>query len=325
MAGHRAVSTETPLGLEEALARVRAGIERRVALLGARVGDDLARHVGRPGKMLRSRYALALGSALGVPESVSENAARAVEIVHNASLLHDDCVDKAAIRRGSATPNGLFGQTSGILLGDLAFAEGLEEAMEISPSAARELVGAVREMAVGELQEEFLGGSLRVSVEGYLGIAARKTAALFEWCGAVLSQESPHEHRREDPPRLGRAAGVLLQIIDDIHDLTLDAEVSGKEPGQDFILGKLTLPCILAMDDPSTRGPFLELWNRGPRERGRVPALVALLEKGGHIDGARRKGREILDAALPMAGALPVSEAAATLKQFMEALARREF
>lgn len=316
---------ETAVGLDEALARVRAGIERRVALLGARVGDHLARHVGRPGKMLRARYALALGSALGVKDSVSENAARAVEIVHNASLLHDDCVDKAALRRGAATPNGLFGQTSAILLGDLAFAEGLEEAMEISPSAARELVCAVREMAVGELQEEFLGGSLHVSVEGYIGIAARKTAALFEWCGAVLSERSPIEHRREDPPRLGRAVGVLLQIIDDIHDLTLEEGVSGKEPGQDFLLGKLTLPCILAMDDPALRSSFLEIWSRTPRERAQVPELVALLRKGGHIDGARRKGREILDAVLPMAGALPVPEAAGKLKHFMEALARREF
>ncbi|MEK7746580.1 MAG: polyprenyl synthetase family protein [Elusimicrobiota bacterium] len=208
MAGHRAVSTETPLGLEEALARVRAGIERRVALLGARVGDALARHVGRPGKMLRSRYALALGSALGVPESVSENAARAVEIVHNASLLHDDCVDKAAIRRGSATPNGLFGQTSGILLGDLAFAEGLEEAMEISPSAARELVGAVREMAVGELQEEFLGGSLRVSVEAarrwFERLRCVKRSVLFPGC----YHELHHEPVRDE----------VLQLV---HDWTL--------------------------------------------------------------------------------------------------------
>ena len=269
--------------VDDALARVRAGIEERVGAIGERVGDHLAAFIGRPGKMLRARFALLLGSALGVEASRSERAACAVELIHNASLLHDDCVDGAALRRGLPTPNGLFGTTAAVLLGDLAFAEGMDEASELSTSAARKLVDTAREMTAGELQEEFLRGSLNVSMEGYLGLAARKTGALFEWVGTALSEAGPRPHRREDPPRIGRSAGIVLQIIDDIHDFTLDRETAGKEPGQDFMLGKLTMPSILALDDESLRPRFLELWNRSPRDRAAVAELVALLLSLIHI------------------------------------------
>jgi len=311
--------------VEDALARVRAGISARAAAIGERIGDHLAAFVARPGKMLRSRFALLLGSALGVDARAAERAACAVELVHNASLLHDDCVDGAALRRGLPTPNGLFGPTAAVLLGDLAFAEGMDEASELSTWAARRLVSTAREMTSGELQEEFLRGSLNVSVEGYLGLAARKTGALFEWAGAALSEASPRPHRKDDPPRIGRCAGIVLQIVDDIHDFTLDRETAGKEPGQDFMLGKLTIPSILALDDESLRPRFLELWNRSPRDSAAVAELVALLRGGGCFESAREKARESLDCALPLVADLPVKEEAQRLARFLEALFRREF
>src|ERR1019366_4341712 len=98
-----------------------AGLESRARRISGRVGEELAAHVGRPGKMLRARFCLLLGSALGVPPEKAEGAARAMELVHNASLLHDDCVDAAELRRGVPTPNSVFGTTVGLLLGDLAF------------------------------------------------------------------------------------------------------------------------------------------------------------------------------------------------------------
>lgn len=310
---------------EESLSRVRASIDRRVAALGGRIGDHLAAFVGRPGKMLRARYALRLGCALGVEARAAERAACAAELIHNASLLHDDCVDGAALRRGSATPNGLFGATAGILLGDLAFAEGLDEASDLSARASRRLVDTAREMVAGELQEEFLRGSLNVSAQGYFGIVSRKSGALFEWIGAALSEASPLEHPRQAPPRIGRSAGIILQIVDDIHDFTLDRETAGKEPGQDFMLGRLTLPSILALDDEVLRPRFLELWNRSPRGREAVAEMVALLRDRGCFEAARAKGREFLDHALPLAASLPVKDEAARLSEFLEALFRREF
>ncbi len=163
------------LKVEDSLTRVRAGLESRARRIEGRVGQELAAFVSRPGKMLRSRFCLLLGGALGVPEDKSEAASRALELVHNASLLHDDCVDEATLRRSHPTPNAVYNIPTALLLGDLAFSQGLEEAVDISPNAARLLVTAVREMTVGELQEEFLKGSLDLSVDAYMGICSRKT------------------------------------------------------------------------------------------------------------------------------------------------------
>ncbi|MFA6003099.1 MAG: polyprenyl synthetase family protein [Elusimicrobiota bacterium] len=308
------------LTLDASLQRVRSGLESRARRISGRVGEELAAHMARPGKMLRSRFCLLLGAALGVKAEPAEAAARGMEFVHNASLLHDDCVDQARLRRGRPTPNDVFGVNVALLLGDLAFAQGLEEVMDLSASAARRLVSAAREMAVGELHEEFLKGSVNVTVEAYLGVISRKTGVLFEWCGATLSELSPLPHADADPPRLGNAAGMLLQIIDDIHDYTLNDRVSGKEQGKDLAEGRMTLPAILALNDPKTRPEFLRLW-----QAGEAGPLARLLEASGHLDAARARGRELVRSMRNWAGALPVAEYRGEFLGFIEAMERREF
>lgn len=308
----------TLLRLDESLERVRAGLENRARRISGRVGQELAAYVGRPGKMLRSRFCLLLGAALGVDESKSEGAARAMELVHNASLLHDDCVDHAETRRGVPTPNAVYNTTVALLLGDLAFSQGLEEAVDISPNAPRLLVTTVREMTVGELQEEFLKGSVDVSIDAYMGVAARKTGALFEWAGSVLSELSPFPHEQSDPPRLACAAGILLQIVDDIHDYTLPENVTGKPLGQDLVNRRLTLPCILAL--AQDRAAFLALWDEADPKK-----IADFLKKGGYIEKTREKGRELISSMLSMCGKLPCKAEARELSQFIEIMAKREF
>jgi geranylgeranyl pyrophosphate synthase len=306
------------LKVEDSLARVRAGLETRARRIEGRVGQELAAFVSRPGKMLRSRFTILLGGALGVPEDKAEAASRALELVHNASLLHDDCVDEATLRRGYATPNATYNVPVALLLGDLAFSQGLEEAVDISPNAAKLLVTAVREMTVGELQEEFLKGSTALSVDAYIGICSRKTGALFEWAGAVLSEISPFPHEQGDPPRLASAAGILLQLVDDIHDYTLPERASGKDEGQDFKNRRLTLPCLYALE--SDRAAFMEIWTAGTPAR-----LAQFLKDGGHVQKAREKGRELVDSMLAMVRKLPCKAEAGELAFFVELLAKREF
>ncbi len=304
------------LKVEDSLTRVRAGLDSRARRIEGRVGQELAAFVSRPGKMLRSRFCLLLGGALGVPEDKAEAASRALELVHNASLLHDDCVDEAALRRGYPTANAAFNVPTALLLGDLAFSQGLEEAVDISPNAARLLVTAVREMTVGELQEEFLKGSLDLSVDAYMGICSRKTGALFEWAGAVLSELSPFPHEQADPPRLASAAGILLQLVDDIHDYTLPERASGKDDAQDLKNRRLTLPCLYAVKEPE----FLALWNAAD-----APGLAKYLKDRGHIQRAREKGRELTDSMVSMIKKLPCKAEATELAFFVELMAKREF
>jgi len=315
----------TLLKLEDSLEKVRLGLENRARRISGRVGRELSDVIGRPGKMLRARFCLLLGAALGADQEKTQAAARAMEWVHTASLLHDDCVDEAEMRRGYPTPNKIFGTTTGLLLGDLAFSQGLEEAIEVSPSAVRHLVTTVREMTVGELQEEFLRGNAAVTMEGYMGVAARKTGALFEWCGNVLSELSPHPHEKADPPRLACAAGILLQIVDDIHDYTLTEDVSGKDPAKDFMLGRLTLPGVLAVQDIKTRDRFVDLWKSSAKDAGGAQALREFLESSGFLEGAREVGRELVRSMLAMVRQLPLKAEAEDMADFVEVMAKREF
>lgn len=276
--------------------------------------------------MLRARFALELGRALGVSGDAAEAAACAVEWVHNASLLHDDCVDGAAVRRGGPTPNSLFGQSTALLLGDLAFSQGLEEAVSISPNAATHLVTAVREMTIGELQEEFLRGSLDVTPQAYLGVAARKTGALFEWCGNVFSELSPLDLGRSDPPRLSLTAGILLQIVDDIQDLTLDPDVSGKKQGMDLEARRLSLPIVMALKEEKARKAFAEAWSRpGPLPSGDSAVLNRAVVEAGGLAQAADLARESLASIMAMIRLLPDREGAASLESFVAEMARRQF
>ena len=315
----------TLLALDAALERVRSGLESRSRRISGRVGERLAEQMSRPGKMLRARCCLLLGAALGEEAEKAEAAARGMEFVHNASLLHDDCVDQARLRRGRATPNEIFGVNVALLLGDLAFAQGLEEVVELTPQSARRMISTAREMAVGELQEEFLKGSVNVTVDAYLGVISRKTGALFEWCGATLSELSSLPHSEADPPRLGSAAGMLLQIIDDIHDYVSTEGTSGKEPGRDLCERRLTLPAILALNDPAARPEFLRLWEAGGEGGDSVRHMAAFLESSGHLEAARGRGRELLRSVRNWAAALPVKGPAREFCGFMDAMERREF
>ena len=313
------------LALDESLERVRSGLESRSRRISGRIGAQLAARMGRPGKMLRARFCLLLGAALGVEPDKAECAARGMEFVHGASLLHDDCVDQARLRRGRPTPNEVFGVNVALLLGDLAFAQGLEEVMDLTPRAARRLVSTAREMAVGELQEEFLKGSVNVTVEAYLGIISRKTGALFEWCGATLAELSPRPHAAADPPRQGLAAGMLLQIVDDVHDYALSEDVSGKERGKDLAERRLTLPALLALNDPAARPEFLRLWEEGAADLAAVRRMARFLEASGHLAAARDRGRELARSIKAWAAALPVRECGRRFCGFIEAMERREF
>jgi octaprenyl-diphosphate synthase len=310
----------------DSLAGVRSRLKARALRVSGRVGTELAGLISANGKLLRARFTLLLGEALGVPEEAREHAACAIEWVHNASLLHDDCVDEAALRRGLPTPNAVFGRSVALLLGDLAFSQGLEEAQEISQDAANTLVSAVREMTIGELQEEFLRGSTAISKEAYLGVASRKTGALFEWVGQVLAKLSPHELKDSDPARMGLSSGILLQVVDDILDLSQNARRLGKKPGQDIAQRQISLPLVYAFEDASIRARFEEAWSKpGEIPDAELARLSRLAIDSGAVKRARATASELLASILAAARALPRRPGALRLLSFVEEMAARDY
>lgn len=313
------------VSIDERLARVREGLDSRCRGLGGRIGDQLSSFICRPGKMLRARFCLHLGASLGVDETKAEICARVIELTHNASLLHDDCVDKADVRRGHPTPNFLFSETVALLLGDLAFSQAMDEALNLSHNAIRGLTDAVQEMTVGELQEEFLKGSVDLSVDAYMGVAARKTGALFEWAGRALSDFSPLEHARDDMPKLGRTAGILLQVVDDIHDFTLSDDVAGKPKGKDLAGDRMTLPVLMALRKPEHKDAALQLWRQAHDDPAGVDKLGRFLDRSGALEATREEAAAMLADMMGIINGLPNKTAADEFSEFIANMSFRQF
>lgn len=302
---------------------VRDSLEAWAASVSDHVGGELAKMVFRRGKLLRARFTLLMASILEVERSNAEAVAQAVELVHNASLLHDDVVDGGFLRRGSSTPNALFGDSVALLLGDLAFAEASERMHRVDAQIERELMRAVREMTVGELQEEFLRGSLAIDPDAYMEVISRKTGALFVWAAGALSALAERPHRGPDVIRVAEIAGLLLQLVDDIGDYIWDPAVSGKAGGEDGAARRVTLPLLVALDDPELRPQVEAIWNEED-DAEREKKLAVLIKEGRCLKRARARVAELLDEAVDKIWRFPKSPERDAVERFLRDMARRE-
>lgn len=172
-------------------------------------------------------------------------AASLVEVVHMASLVHDDVVDMADLRRGKASIRSLFGNKTAVLAGDYMLTNAFLKAYDGNDSQLLLfLVDVIRQMSAGELIQLEYAGNPEASEDTYYRIIERKTAALFGCCcqcGAHTAQASLQDV--ETVREIGRKAGMVFQIKDDLLDLDTKAE-SGKQYGNDLLEGKLTLPTL---------------------------------------------------------------------------------
>lgn len=206
--------------------------------------------LAHPGKRLRPLLAFASG-ANGRPPSVALiRGASIIELVHLATLVHDDVLDGADKRHGSDTPNKTHGAHAAVLFGDALFAHALVLAAEHeTPELCRIVARASREVCSGEVCQTFARGQDDLSLEDYYRHIRLKTAELFEGAcqaGALLAQHPP-EHIQACA-HFGRHLGIAYQIYDDFVDLLQDADKAGKTLGTDAASGKLTLPMILERD-----------------------------------------------------------------------------
>lgn len=279
------------------------------------------------GKGVRARFSILMGDALGLKRPLSERVGEAAELTHTASLLHDDCVDKASNRRGVATLNASLGFNKAILVGDLVVALAFERASAIAPGIAEELVSAVRRMTEGALLEENSKGR-RVSEKELDRMAALKTGALFRWCALALARLAKKPALFEPCARLGEETGVSFQLIDDVLDFESEALSSGKDSLKDIFEGKHTLPLVLALKD-KTSGPELEklisaFSASGARDLGCAALAAGIVTKRGFTSAARDSARERARASIfPLIELLPEKESAAELKNYISALLER--
>ena len=190
------------------------------------------------GKRLRTKLILKIaGSDLKVVKT-----AATVEMIHAASLLHDDVIDDANQRRGRVSVNASEGNKTAIMLGDILYSKAFFELSTISSDVAKVVSNAVVQLSLGELADVELSKKFHTNRDAYLKMLYQKTASLMEAsaeAAAILAGK-----KREPYRQYGRNLGMAFQMIDDILDITSDSKTLGKPALHDFVEGKVTLPYI---------------------------------------------------------------------------------
>jgi octaprenyl-diphosphate synthase len=210
---------------------------------------ELAGHlIAGGGKRMRPMLTLASGRLIGYTGSRHHRLAAAVEFIHTATLLHDDVVDGSDLRRGKRTANIIWGNPASVLVGDFLFSRSFELMVEAdSLKALKILSNASAVIAEGEVNQLTAVRRIDLGEDRYLDIIGAKTAALFAAAcrvAAVVADRSDAEETALDA--YGRNLGIAFQLVDDAIDYTSDASPMGKDAGDDFREGKMTLPVILA-------------------------------------------------------------------------------
>jgi octaprenyl-diphosphate synthase len=208
---------------------------------------SVARHLlGSGGKRLRPMFLLLSARLSGYKGSDHIPLAGIVEIIHTASLLHDDVVDEADLRRGNPTANSLWGNATVVLVGDYLYSNALKYAVSFNNlKIIKALSSAITCMTDGELIQLEKTSDISITEEEYLRIASGKTGALFsEACriGGILGGVS--EEQEEAIASYGMNVGIAFQMMDDILDYGADEGELGKKLGKDLEEGKITLPLI---------------------------------------------------------------------------------
>jgi len=211
--------------------------------------DQLINEIGLPqavelfsklsgGKRLRARLILTI--APSHPDAPLLGAI--VELIHAASLLHDDVIDEATLRRGAASVNATHGSKIAIMLGDILYSKAFSALTAFDPRIAHSIAQSVTQLSVGEMMDVEMAKSFNANRDDYLKMLYLKTATLIEscaYCAALL------ENKEADAYALyGKNLGTAFQIVDDILDIVSSEEILGKPALNDFIEGKTTLPYI---------------------------------------------------------------------------------
>ncbi|MDD4328831.1 MAG: polyprenyl synthetase family protein [Aliarcobacter sp.] len=191
------------------------------------------------GKMLRSKLILKI-AGISI-ESIKLCAV--VEMIHAASLLHDDVIDEANTRRGQPSVNALYDNKTAIMFGDILYSRAFTELSQMDKNIAYTISNAVTLLSIGEMMDVDLTNTFNKSYDKYLDMIYKKTASLIEAsskAAAILSKKDENKYAL-----YGKNLGLAFQMVDDILDITQDSKTLGKPAMLDFVEGKVTIPYLL--------------------------------------------------------------------------------
>jgi heptaprenyl diphosphate synthase len=266
------------------------------------------------GKRFRPLFTL-LGAQMGPRPDADEviTAAAVVELIHLATLYHDDVMDSATMRRGAQSANSRWDNTVAILTGDFLFAHASRLVADLGPAAVRIIAETFAELVTGQMRETRGAGPGDDPVEHYLTVIAEKTGSLIATAGrygGMFSGCTPEQVASLQ--QFGASIGTAFQISDDIIDITSPSDSSGKTPGTDLREGVQTLPMLYALqEDGADR--LRALLSRPISDDGEVDEALGLLRSGPGVPRARTVLAEHASAARTELTRLPDCPAAKAL------------
>lgn len=304
-----------------------AWVERELGRLvrdGAAPGTDSAAHLLEAGgKRVRPLAVLLSAACFGEVPAAARDLAAAAELVHLATLLHDDVIDDGQERRGMPTSRRIWGNAVSVLAGDLLLTHALERTSEAAPGETlAELFATLRRLVDGEIVQLRGRAHLDVNEETYFRIVRDKTASLFVWAarsGARAAGAGAREIAALG--EFGAHLGVAFQLVDDALDYAGDPKATGKALFADLAEGKLTLPLIRAIAARPSLAAELELARAG--DAAAAARIGAAVHESGACDAVRALARDETDAALGALAHVPAGAPRELLARIARDLADR--
>jgi octaprenyl-diphosphate synthase len=262
--------------------------------------SDVAKHIlFAGGKRLRPLLMVLSARICGYEGNYDKVFSTIFEYLHAATLLHDDIVDGAELRRGKPVANRIWGNSTAVLVGDFLLARGLSIAAATGKPRIIKIIAEITEnMSQGEIQQLMLKGNLDLTEEEYFEVIRRKTAVLFQGACRISAVIANSPRRFENAlSEYGNNLGLAFQMADDLLDYTLDKNVIGKGVGADLKEGKITLPVIYALKKASkTDRKRMESIIKNDKFTVReFKLLIDLLDKYGGIFYTKERAKECIE------------------------------
>lgn len=267
------------------------------------------------GKMFRPTLTLLASETASAAEPRAVTLAAVVELMHLASLVHDDSVDHSAMRRGLPTVNSLFSHQVSVIMGDFLYSRALEALVSLGDmDVMRVLTTASTLLTVGEMRQLAAVEALAFGEPEYEALIHAKTASLLSAACEIGALAGAARHR-DELRMYGERLGMAFQVADDILDYTASSSETGKPSGLDLREHKVTLPLILALPrlSPSGRAAVEALFECESPADDQIEEVIALAADAGGIDAARQRGEEYARQAEDALDGLPDTPARAAL------------
>ena len=294
--------------LEKVDQEFRKNLRSNVPIISA-IGEHLLRSGG---KRFRAKLLLLSAKLCGYSGESHISMASLIEFIHTATLLHDDVVDKANLRRGIESANSKWGNEACVLVGDFLFTKCFTRMVESGNWKILQTISrATTIMAEGELEELIRTNDLSLTEEGYLSIITRKTASLISAAtqiGAILGNVS--EEKEWGLTEFGLNVGIAFQLIDDHLDYTSNEEEFGKKIGIDLHDGKITLPLIFTLHhcDQKEEAFIRETVESNPITKDAFFRVVEIIERYRGIQYTCEKAKEYVEKAMGYLHLFPSSK-----------------